>query len=59
MTFKTILLPIEKAKFIQNNAAGYNCNLVAFSMFGNCSAKVTVTGENDNVKRLFEQIGER
>lgn len=58
MTIKTILLPVEKAAFIQKNAAEYGCNLVELAIAGNISAKVTVTGEDDNVKKLFDEIGE-
>lgn len=58
MTIKTILLPVEKAAFVQNNAAEYGCNLVELAIAGNNSAKVTVTGEDDNVKKLFDEIGE-
>lgn len=58
MTIKTILLPVEKAGFIQKNAAEYGCNLVELAVAGNKSAKVTVTGEDDNVKKLFDEIGE-
>ncbi len=58
MTIKTILLPVDKAAFIQNNAAEYGCNLVGISVAGNNSAKVTVSGKNENMKKLFDQIGE-
>lgn len=58
MTIKTILLPVEKAGFIQKNAAEYGCNLVELAVAGNNSAKETVTGEDDNVKKLFDEIGE-
>lgn len=58
MTIKTILLPVEKAGFIQKNADEYGCNLVELAVAGNNSAKVTVTGEDDNVKKLFDEIGE-
>lgn len=58
MTIKTILLPVDKAAFIQNNAAEYGCNLVGIAVAGNTSAKVTVSGENENMKKLFDQIGE-
>lgn len=58
MTIKTILLPVEKAGFIQKNAAEYGCNLVELAVAGNNSAKVTITGEDDNVKKLFDEIGE-
>ncbi len=57
MTIKTILLPVEKAAFVQKNAAEYGCNLVEIAVAGNNSAKVTVTGEDDNVKKLFDEIG--
>lgn len=58
MTIKTILLPVDKAAFVQKNAAEYGCNLVELAVAGNNSAKVTVTGEDDNVKKLFDEIGE-
>lgn len=58
MTIKTILLPVEKAAFVQKNAAEYGCNLVELAVAGNNSAKVTVSGEDDNVKKLFDEIGE-
>lgn len=58
MTIKTILLPVEKAAFVQKNAAEYGCDLVEIAVAGNNSAKVTVTGEDENVKKLFDEIGE-
>lgn len=64
MTIKTILLPVEKAAFIQKNAAEYGCNLVEIAVAGKNEhtlkqcAKVTVTGEDENVKKLFDEIGE-
>lgn len=58
MILKTILLPVDKAAFIQKNAAEYGCDLVEIAVAGNNSAKVTVTGEDENVKKLFDQIGE-
>ena len=58
MTIKTILLSVDKAAFIQKNAAEYGCNLVEIAVAGKDKAKVTVSGENENVKKLFDQIGE-
>lgn len=58
MTIKTILLPVEKAVFIQKNCAEYGCTLVEIAVAGNNSAKVTVQGDDENVKRLFNEIGE-
>lgn len=58
MITKTILLPVDKAAFIQKNAAEYGCDLVEIAVAGNNSAKVTVTGEDENVKKLFDEIGE-
>lgn len=55
---KTILLPNEKAAFIQKHVTEFGCELVEIAVAGNDSAKVTVRGETENVKRLFEQIGE-
>ena len=64
MTIKTILLPVEKAAFVQKNAAEYGCNLVEIAVAGKNEhtlkqyAKVTVAGEDENVKKLFDEIGE-
>lgn len=64
MTVKTILLPVDKVAFIQKNANEYDCNLVEIAAAGKNEhtlkqyARVTVTGENENVKRLFDEIGE-
>lgn len=37
MTIKTILLPVDKAAFIQKNAAEYGCNFVEIAVAGNNS----------------------
>ena len=58
MIIKTILLSVEKAAFVQKNAAEYGCNLVELAVARNNSAKVTVSGEDNNVKKLFDEIGE-
>ena len=58
MTFKTILLPVEKAAFVQKNASEYGCELVEIAVAGDNKAKVTVTGEEENIKKLFDEIGE-
>jgi len=55
---KTILLSNEKAAFVQKHVTEFGCELVEIAVAGNNSAKVTVRGETENVKRLFEQIGE-
>lgn len=59
MTVKTILLSREQAAFVEQNAANYGCELIEISMVGSSDAKVTVNGEDENVKNLFYQIGER
>ena len=58
MTIKTIVLPTDKAAFIQQHCAEYGCTLVEIGVAGNHTAKVTVSGESGNVEKLFEQIGE-
>ena len=58
MTIKTILLPTDKAAFVQQNCAEYGCTLVEIGVAENNTAKVTVQGDDENVKRLFDQIGE-
>ncbi len=58
MTIKTELLPAEKAAFIQQHCAEYNCTLVEFGVSGSNSAKVTVLGPDEDIKRLFDKINE-
>ena len=58
MTVKTTLLPVEKARFVQDHCAEYGCQLVEIAVAGNNMAKATVTGDDENVKRLFDEIGE-
>lgn len=55
---KTILLSNEKAAFVQQHFTEFGCEIVELAVAGNDSIKVTVRGETENVKRLFEQIGE-
>lgn len=64
MTIKTILLPVEKARFVQDHCDEYGCQLAEIAAAGNNEytlkqcAKVTVTGADENVKKLFDKIGE-
>ena len=58
MTIKTIVLPTDKAAFIQQHCDEYDCVLIEIGVAGNNSAKVTVQGDDENVKRLFNEIGE-
>lgn len=58
MTIKTTLLPVEKARFVQDHCGEYGCQLVNIAVAGNNKAKVTVTGEDESVKKLFDEIGE-
>ena len=58
MTAKTTLLPVEKARYVQDHCAEYGCELGEIAVAGNSMAKVTVTGNDENVKRLFDEIGE-
>lgn len=58
MTTKTTLLPTNKAAFIQEHCAEYDCVLFEIGVAGNNTAKVTVQGDDENVKRLFNEIGE-
>ena len=58
MTIKTTLLPTDKAAFIQQHCAEYGCTLIEIGVAGNNSAKVTVQGDDENVKRLFDKIAE-
>ena len=58
MTIKTVLLPSDKAAFIQNHASEYGCTLTDIAVAGNNTAKVTVSGDDENIKKLFDEIGE-
>ncbi len=58
MTIKTKLLPVEKARFVQDHCAEYGCNLSEIAVAGKDKAKVTVTGEDENLQKLFNEIGE-
>lgn len=58
MTIKTIILPAEKAKAIQERHADFNCQLTEITIASGNQAKITVTGDDDDVKALFESIGE-
>lgn len=58
MTIKTILLPVEKARFVQEHCDEYGCHLSEIAVAGKDKAKVTVTGEDENVQKLFDEIGE-
>ena len=58
MTIKTVLLAAEKAAFIQTHASDYGCTLTNIAVAGNNKAKVTVTGDDESVKKLFDEIGE-
>lgn len=58
MTIKTTLLPVEKARFIQDHCDEYGCQLAEIAVAGKDKAKVTVTGEDENVQKLFDEISE-
>lgn len=58
MTIKTILLPVEKAGFVQDHCGEYGCQLFEIAVAGKNSAKVTVAGDDESVKKLFDEIGE-
>ena len=58
MTIKTTLLPVKKARFIQDHCGEYGCQLAEIAVAGIDKAKVTVTGEDENVQKLFDEIGE-
>ena len=57
MTIITTILPVKKARFIQNHCAEYGCDLIKIAISEDDSAKVTISGDDRNVKKLFDQIG--
>lgn len=58
MIHKTVLLPVEKAAKIQDNAKDFNCTLLNIAVATNNHARVSVSGDDDDMKALFESIGE-
>lgn len=58
MIHKTVLLPVEKASKIQNTAKDFNCVVLNIAVAGQDTARVSVSGDDDDMKALFESIGE-
>lgn len=58
MIDKTVLLPVEKAVKIQDTARDFNCALLNVAVATNNHARVSVCGDDDDMKALFESIGE-
>lgn len=58
MIHKTVLLPVEKAAKIQNTAKDFNCAVLNIAVAGQDTARVSVSGDDDDMKALFESIGE-
>lgn len=54
----TALLPAEKAGRIQKTIGDFNCELTGFAIAAENMVNVTVAGDDENVKALFESIGE-
>lgn len=61
MTFKTILLSKKDAEFLKENCETYGCAVVECvpadpnPKFLQNSVKITVAGEDESVKNLFEK----
>lgn len=58
MITKTALLPVEKAAQIQNTIGDFHCILQGIALAPKDMAQVVVVGDENNVKALFESIGE-
>ena len=58
MIVKIALLPTEKAGQIQRTANNFNCQLQGLAVAANKLARVSVAGEEEDLKALFESIGE-
>ena len=58
MTVNSTLLPTEKAGQIQRTAGDFNCRLQGLAVAANKQARVAVAGEEEDLKALFESIGE-
>ena len=58
MIHKTVLLPFGKAVKIQKTANDFNCSVLNIAMVGQNAARVSVSGDDDDMKALFGSIGE-
>lgn len=58
MIHKTVLLPVEKVVKIQNTANDFNCTVLNIAVAGQDTARVSVSGDDDDMKALFESIDE-
>lgn len=58
MTVKTILLPVAKADFVVGHCHEYGVEMVKYENKNIGSVRLTVSGADENVKRLFNEIGE-
>lgn len=54
----TALLPAQKAGQIQKTVGDFNCTLQGIAVCANMMAKVKVVGDENDVKALFESVGE-
>ena len=54
----TALFPAQKAGQLQKTVGDFNCVLQEIAVAANMMAKVTVVGDEPNVKALFESVGE-
>lgn len=58
MIHKTVLLPVKKAAKMQQTAKDFNCVVLNVAVSSNNNARITVSGDDDDMKALFESIGE-
>lgn len=58
MLVKNALLPVEKAGQIQRTVDNFNCQLQGLAIAANKQAMALVAGEEEDLKALFESIGE-
>lgn len=54
----TATLPAEKAGQVQKTVSNFNCTLQGIAVCAGMQAKVTVVGEDEDVKALFESVDE-
>lgn len=58
MVIKNALLPTEKVGQIQRTVDDFNCHLWGLAVAANKQARVVVAGKEEDLKALFESIGE-
>lgn len=58
MITKTTLLSNDKAAYVQKHCDEYECTIIEIGIAGADSVKLSITGPDNGMKRLFDAIEE-